>query len=62
MGYMLSDLAAMYLWNPEMTMYILHHWAVVLYLTAALLSGNGDLAACICIFVGEVSHTRNPKP
>ena len=58
-GYMLQDIGLLYFWHPEQTLYIYHHWAVLLYIFAALFSGVGDLSACLCIFLGEITAPIN---
>ena len=42
----------MYIWCPNETLFILHHWATLLYMTTVLVLGTGDLSCCLCIFLG----------
>jgi len=58
-GYMVADQIFMYIWCPWEILFILHHWATLLYMGTVLMWGTGDLSCCLCIFLGEVTNPIN---
>jgi len=58
-GYMLADQIFMYIWCPWETLFILHHWATLIYMSTVLVCGTGDLSCCLCICLGEVTNPIN---
>lgn len=58
-GFMLADQIFMYIWCPWEKLFILHHWATLLYMGAVLWLGTGDLSCCLCICLGEVTNPIN---